>query len=267
MARAVFRPARIAPSRWHWWLRKLQRLLFWPRVRDFAHTMTNLATRDLGFETRQLLVVEADPPAHSGQDAERRCGSTTQLFPHFAALPGVQHVAGIMGLPIGTMARRLLQRERRNHRHPDHDHAPWANCSVASPGYFRTMGIPLKRDATSVRGDLGSSQFVAIISESLARQSFGNADPIGRQIRCGLDSDKRMTVIGVAGDVRQESPAEKPGPTLYMPMSQHPFYAIPDSYRTADAGASADLDECGARQDQANQSANCFALHHYGCHG
>jgi len=29
----------------------------------------------------------------------------------------------------------------------------------------------------------------------------------------------------VVGDVRQESPAEKPGPTLYMPMSQHPFYA------------------------------------------
>jgi ABC-type antimicrobial peptide transport system permease subunit len=34
-----------------------------------------------------------------------------------------------------------------------------------------------------------------------------------------------MTVVGVAGDVRQASPAENPGPTLYMPMTQHPFFA------------------------------------------
>ena len=66
---------------------------------------------------------------------------------------------------------------------------------------------------------------VAVISESLARQSFGDADPVGKQIRCGLDSDKWMTVVGVVGDVRQDSPAEKPGATLYMPMTQHPFYA------------------------------------------
>ena len=66
---------------------------------------------------------------------------------------------------------------------------------------------------------------MAVISESLARQSFGDVDPLGKQIQCGLDSDKWMTVVGVVGDVRQESPAENPGPTLYMPMTQHPFFA------------------------------------------
>jgi len=66
---------------------------------------------------------------------------------------------------------------------------------------------------------------VAVISESLAKQSFGEIDPLGKQIQCGLDSDKWMTVVGVVGDVRQESPAEQPGPALYMPMAQHPFYA------------------------------------------
>ena len=89
---------------------------------------------------------------------------------------------------------------------------------------FSNHGHPTQAGARLQFGDLGSSQFVAVISESLASQSFGNSDPIGRQI-LGLDSDKWMTVIGVAGDVRQESPAEKPGPTLYMPMAQHPFYA------------------------------------------
>jgi predicted permease len=105
------------------------------------------------------------------------------------------------------------------------DPAPWALFTVTSPGYFQTMGIPLRRGRDFTSGDKYSGQFVAVISESLAQQSFGNTDPLGKQIQCGLDSDKWMTVIGVVGDVRQDSPAEQPGPNLYMPMSQHPFYA------------------------------------------
>ena len=65
--------------------------------------------------------------------------------------------------------------------------------------------------------------FVAIISEALARQSFPGRDPIGHTVRCGLDSPEWMTVVGVVADVRQDSPASSPGPTLYMPLLQHPF--------------------------------------------
>ena len=34
-----------------------------------------------------------------------------------------------------------------------------------------------------------------------------------------------MTVVGVVADVRQDSPASSPGPTLYMPLLQHPYHA------------------------------------------
>jgi putative ABC transport system permease protein len=87
------------------------------------------------------------------------------------------------------------------------------------------MEIPLKRGRDFGPEDTHASAMVAVISESLARQSFGEADPVGKQIRSGLDSDEWMTVVGVVGDVRQDSPAEKPGPALYMPMTQHPLYA------------------------------------------
>jgi len=87
------------------------------------------------------------------------------------------------------------------------------------------MGIPIKRGRDFNDQDTFENAFAVIISESVARQNFGSADPLGKQIQCGLDSDKWMTVIGVVGDVRQESPAQKPGPTLYMPMAQHPYFA------------------------------------------
>jgi predicted permease len=100
-----------------------------------------------------------------------------------------------------------------------------ATFSLSGPGYFSTMGIPMLRGRDFDPGDGYDRSFVAIVSESLARQSFVGQDPIGHTIQCGLDSPEWMTIVGVVADVRQDSPASTPGPTLYMPLLQHPTYA------------------------------------------
>jgi predicted permease len=188
------------------------------------HTLMTLSSRDLGYRTRQLLVVDADAPAHSEQDAHRAVQQFDQLFAQLAVTPGVERAGGIMGLPTGDYGSNGYYTVT-GAGPVDVTHSPHADFSVASPGYFQTMGIPISRGRDFSASDTFESSFVAVISESLARQSFGDADPIGKQIQCGLDSDKWMTIIGVVGDVRQASPAEIPGPLLYMPMTQHPFFA------------------------------------------
>jgi putative ABC transport system permease protein len=187
-------------------------------------TMMTLNARDMGYGTRQMLVVDADAPAQREMDSQRAVQQFNELFAQMGQLPGVERVAGVMGLPTGIYGSNGYY-ETRGGLPVDADHPAWSNFSVASPGYFRTMGIPLKRGRDFGSEDTHESEMVAVISESLARQSFGNADPVGKQVRCGLDSDKWMMVIGVVGDVRQDSLAVKPGATLYMPMTQHPFYA------------------------------------------
>jgi putative ABC transport system permease protein len=187
-------------------------------------TMMTLNARDMGYETRQMLVVDADAPVQRGTDAQKAVQQFNDLFARLGQLPGVARVAGVMGLPTGVYGSNGYY-ETRGGLSVDADHPAWSNFSVASPGYFRSMGIPLKRGRDFGSEDTQKSKMVAVISESLARQSFGDTDPVGKQIRCGLDSDKWMRVVGVVGDVRQDSPAEKPGATLYMPMTQHPFYA------------------------------------------
>ena len=188
------------------------------------HTMTNLMARSMGYETHRMLVVDADAPAHSLQDALRTVHQFDQIFQNLAALPMVEHVAGIMGLPTGSYGSNGYYQTRGGVT-VDPNHQASANFSVASAGYFQTMGIAVEHGRDFNSQDTFESPFVAVISKSVARQSFGDIDPIGKQIQCGLDSDKWMTVIGIVGDVRQDSPAEPPGPTLYMPMTQHPFYA------------------------------------------
>jgi putative ABC transport system permease protein len=187
------------------------------------HTMMTLRTRDMGYQTRQLLIVDADAPAHSEQDAHRAVQQFNAVFTQLSALPGVEHVAGIMGLPTGNYGSNGYYKTMGGIP-VEAGHEASSVFSVASPGYFQTMEISIKRGRDFSAQDTYQGPFVAVISESLAKQSFGDADPLGKQIQCGLDSDKWMTVIGVVGDVRQESPAENPGPTLYMPMTQHPYF-------------------------------------------
>lgn len=189
------------------------------------HTMTALMNRDLGFESRQLLVVDADAPAHTDPEMHKAVRQFDRLFAQLSAMPGILHVGGIMGLPAGAYGSNGSY-WIKDGPSTDPGHEPWSLFSVASPGYFQTMGIPIKRGRDFNSRDTYESPFVAVISESLAKQAFGDTDPIGKQLRCGLDApDQWMTVVGVVGDVRQDSPAEKPGPNLYMPMAQHPFYA------------------------------------------
>ena len=104
---------------------------------------------------------------------------------------------------------------------------PHADFSLSSPDYFSTMGIPRLRGRDFTDADRYGSDPVVIISEALAGQSFPNEDPIGRRLQCGLDDETMhwMTIVGVVGNVRQDSPASPASPAMYMPLAQHPFRA------------------------------------------
>ena len=193
-----------------------------------VRTMFTLQTNDLGYTKSGLLIVDADAPA---TDLAATLAATRRLalvFDDLRTLPGVASVGGIMGLPTGKYGSNGyygvngVSFDSANGGRAD---AAQAIFSLASPDYFKTMRIPVVRGRDFSLQDNYNSPFVAVISESLAKRSFPNQDPIGRTIQCGLDSPKWMTIVGVVRDVRQDSPAQLPGPALYMPLAQHPFMA------------------------------------------
>jgi putative ABC transport system permease protein len=93
-----------------------------------------------------------------------------------------------------------------------------------APDTSRAMRIPFLRGRDVTPADTYGSQPVAVISAAVARQSFGKEDPIGKRIVCGMDEDSMhgATIVGIVGDVRQDSPADDPSPAIYFPLAQHP---------------------------------------------
>ncbi len=101
--------------------------------------------------------------------------------------------------------------------------APSVVLSIVAPGTSPALGIPLKSGRDFSSGDTLDQPFVAVVNEALVRRSFPNQNPLGRTIFCPFDSPQGMTIIGVAGDIRQRGPESEPLPECYMTYQQHAF--------------------------------------------
>jgi predicted permease len=190
-------------------------------------TIEHIREVPLGFDAENRLVVYAHAPARGLEQMQKRVVELAQVTDQLRALPGVLSAAQTMGLPAGQYGSNGYYSITSKGQSMGQAGLPWAIFSLAGPGYFHTIHIPLLRGRDVTAADTYGSQPVAIISGKLARQSFGGSDPLGQQIICGLDEDsmRGATIIGVVGDVRQDSPADDPTPALYMPLAQHPYLA------------------------------------------
>jgi len=89
---------------------------------------------------------------------------------------------------------------------------------IISPGFFKTMNIPLQRGRDFTDADGPSAPLVTIISQAAAKKFWGDSDPIGRSVHRAADTKTSFTVVGVVGDVHN-SALNLDFPSLYYPMA------------------------------------------------
>lgn len=87
---------------------------------------------------------------------------------------------------------------------------------TVSPGFFRTIGIPLVRGREFTDAD--NTMPVTIVSQATARKFWGDDNPIGRTLHRNGDS-VGVTVVGVVGDVHTTA-LNQDSPTLYYPTAR-----------------------------------------------
>jgi predicted permease len=101
--------------------------------------------------------------------------------------------------------------------------SPGSQNRWVSAQYFDTAGIPILRGRAFTDSDTRAAARVAIVDATLARQYWGDRDPIGEQIQMrGFDPLARWTIVGVSGPVKHQSIDEPASGTLYAPMAQVP---------------------------------------------
>lgn len=179
-----------------------------------------LRATDSGLRTTQVVAARVSVPYSTFKTNPTRVAAIyDEVLARTRGLPGVRNAAFVDKLPLresvwGMAARVQGQFEDSHHALPSIGH-----FQLVSPGYFETMGIPLKsgRDFTAL--DREQQPPVAVISESVARQFWPKGDAIGQRIGYAYDSPW-LTVIGVVPDTRQDSLRDTVPTSIYAPWAQ-----------------------------------------------
>jgi putative ABC transport system permease protein len=178
---------------------------------------------DLGFDADNIALLELHAPPISAAPSQQDVTRLENILNVAQATPGVQAVAAVSGAPTGSMLVDVGYAIRGRTEFAPGVKLPSANIVPVTAGYFSAMRIPLQQGRDIDSTDVQNNEYVAVISKEMAIESFAGQDPIGKEIMCGSDETMRwMRIVGVVGDVRQDSPVSTPVPTFYVPVAQHP---------------------------------------------
>jgi predicted permease len=202
-----------------------------------GRSLFNVLSVNPGFRTDHVVTMNLVLSWADDRDArQRRIQLLDELFDRIRAIAGVDAVGGTGNLPLtGFHPDGIFVVINPGDAVPDnmkqlepmfHDPARTGDAEYASVGgdYFRVLGIPLLRGRLFNDGDTIDAPHVAVISESVARQTWPGQDPLGRRIEFGnMDGDLRLlTIVGVIGDVRTDALERPAFPAIYVNYRQRP---------------------------------------------
>jgi len=178
-------------------------------------TFQRLVNTNPGFDPHRVLTVQFWLTGSKYASTPEVMKFYRAVEQHIAALPGVT-AAGVVaaGLPLergGNNGVRIAGPKE----------SEWINMDYReiTPGYFQTIGTPLKQGRGITEADSEASNSIVVINEAATRKYFPNQSPIGEHLYV---SDVLCEVVGVVADVKShlDRPAK---PTTFIPAAQAKF--------------------------------------------
>jgi predicted permease len=173
---------------------------------------------NLGFQPDHAAALRIDPD-RSYDNVDKRIAYFNEALRRAMDIPGVQGAGLSDALPLGR--NRTWGAGVKGRVYPRDDY-PEAYVRIISDGYFNAMGIPIRKGRDFTQDDGPNSRKVMIINESMARNLFGDQDPLGQVM------DSNAVIVGVVGDVRHLTLEEGSGSEMYLPIRQGTDYTSVD---------------------------------------
>ena len=174
----------------------------------FLRSLNALLSIDTGFTRQNVLVASIDMTSNRDASSQRR------LLETLNATPGVVSAALSWSAPLGTNTGWLIYVQGYVAKPDEPRTTPWVDG--ISPGYFKTMGIPVLAGRDFDDRDARSKASVMIVNETFARHYFGDENPVGRHI--GLAPGVfDVEIVGVVKDGKYTGLREEPVRMMYVP--------------------------------------------------
>jgi putative ABC transport system permease protein len=178
-----------------------------------------------GFDAQHLVKADISLPRFQYSTPEQWAAFSDELLARLQAQPGLQDSAVAVPRPIAD-GQINLGFDIVGSPPLSAGTSRTADYVSVSPDYFHLMEIPLLSGRFFDRRDILSSPRVTVISKTMARLYFPNQDPLGKQLSFSFppDSGAMREIVGIVGDVRDVALGQDPGPMMYVPYAQAPFW-------------------------------------------
>ncbi len=188
---------------------------------DFAAVLWQLQHVDPGFSAsgvHALQIFRGTPPTEWNSFAERM---QTQL----SAIPGVRDVALTSSAPLSVIGPNRMDVQVAGRSEAESMQVAFRRVSS---GYREFLDVPLIEGRDFSATDRAGSEPVAIINHAAAKRLFGDATPLGQQVRLPLNRGELVTcrIIGVVGDSRNDGLRMPALPEVLVPFAQAPQVAM-----------------------------------------
>ena len=184
-------------------------------------SVTKLRTVDFGFDGNRVFTARVGLPEPDYPDTAKQIRFWEQLEERVAAIPGVEVAAITQSMPALGAQRPAFGIEGATYT--EDRQYPSALQIIASPTYFETFEIPLRRGRLLEPQDRAGTVPVAVVNESFAARHFPDQDPIGRRIRFGASQSTQpwTTIVGVVPDRYPQFIDDDGTEAIYVPIQQH----------------------------------------------
>lgn len=189
----------------------------------FLRSLEKAAYTDPGFTTANIQIAGVDVSI-SGYREQQAVALADRFLEKLRGIAGVESVAHARMIPLqgsGFGLGSLRVEGAKGTRSDGRFESDW---DVVSPGYFETIKMPIVEGRAFNQSDRQGSPWVAIISETFARQAWPGQSAIGRMVMQRMDGDEErpLQIVGVARDAKYRYISSTNAPFIYVPMAQQP---------------------------------------------
>lgn len=184
-----------------------------------VRSFNQLQAIDLGFTRENILTARIALPRSAYSTDAQVINFQNQLNERVKALSGVESVGTISHTPLSGFSI-IVFTQIEGQGEPDRKKDKPIGVGSVSSDYFKTLKIPTLYGRTYDERDTAESPEVAIVNQAFARRYFGDQSAVGKRVGFGCKKDLCRTIVGVVGNVRQESLVDEVQPEMYLPSAQ-----------------------------------------------
>ena len=186
----------------------------------FVRSLQNVTTIDTGLRSEGVYTAELLPQLQ-GYDDARTAEFYNRVLDRMESVPGVEDASLITLLPL-TLSFRTMGMVPEGQPVPsDLLNRPEVGIVNVSPGYFRTMGIPLMLGRDFDASDDLVSPDVAVVNSAFVDRFWPGENPIGKTLASGLEGQHVTVVVGVVADSKYRTLGEDRQSFAYMSVNQN----------------------------------------------